>query len=477
MFEALKQTNYYRWLIFGVTALGTFMATLDASIVNVALPVISQKLGAELSVVQWVVSAYLLVISSLLPLFGKVGDMYGRRRVYLSGMVLFAIGSLICGMSNTIWMLVIARIVQAVGASMLMSNAPAIVSTTFPGKDRGRALGMNGTVVALGSLTGPSLGGILVGTLNWQSIFYINIPIAIAAVLFGYAILPADEQQTVKPFDYMGAVLFALAMTSLLLVVSHGQEWGWASPYVYSISLVAFIGFSAFFYHEIHVEYPMIELSLFKNWTLLSGNIAGMLSFMAMFSNNMLLPFYLHTILLLSPTQIGIAITPFPLLLAVTAPASGYLSEKMNPAILTTAGLSLTMGGLLYMSTLDASSTIWHVIISQAVMGIGNGLFQSPNNNSVLSSVPKSKVGLVSGINALVRNVGMVSGVAISVAVFENHKHQILSSIAQPDVSEQIAAFLSAYHASLIVAACFAGIGAMISFNRRGYLEKSPEKD
>ncbi|MBP2631960.1 MAG: drug resistance transporter, EmrB/QacA subfamily [Firmicutes bacterium] len=477
MFETLKQKNYHRWLIFCVTALGTFMATLDASIVNVALPVISQNLGAELSVVQWVVSAYLLTISSLLPLFGKVGDMYGRRRVYLFGMALFALGSFFCGMSNTIWSLVIARILQAVGASMLMSNAPAIVSTTFPGQDRGRALGMNGTVVALGSLTGPSLGGILVGTLNWQSIFYINIPIAILAVLFGYVILPADEQQTVTPFDYMGAALFALSMTSLLLVVSHGQEWGWDSPIVYGISFVALVGFSIFFYHEIHVEHPMIELALFKNWTLLSGNIAGMLSFIAMFSNNILLPFYLHTILSLAPTQIGLAITPFPLLMAVTAPVSGYLSERVNPAILTTSGLSLTMCGLLYMSALDANSTIWHVIISQAVMGIGSGMFQSPNNNSVLSSVPKSKVGLVSGINALVRNIGMVSGVAISVSVFENHKHQILSSIVEPSSAEQIAAFLSAYHTSIIVAACFAGVGAMISFNRRGYLKKLSEQE
>lgn len=477
MFETLKQKNYHRWLIFCVTALGTFMATLDASIVNVALPVISQNLGAELSVVQWVVSAYLLTISSLLPLFGKVGDMYGRRRVYLFGMALFALGSFFCGMSNTIWSLVIARVIQAVGASMLMSNAPAIVSTTFPGKERGRALGMNGTVVALGSLTGPSLGGILVGTLNWQSIFYINIPIAILAVLFGYVILQTDEQQTVKPFDYMGAGVFALAMTSLLLVVSHGQEWGWDSPTVFSISLVAFVGFSIFFYHETHIEHPMIELALFNNWTLLSGNIAGMLSFIAMFSNNILLPFYLHTILSLAPTQIGLAITPFPLLMAVTAPVSGYLSEKVNPAILTTSGLSLTMCGLLYMSTLDANSTIWHVIISQAVMGIGSGMFQSPNNNSVLSSVPKSKVGLVSGINALVRNIGMVSGVAISVSVFENHKHQILSSIVEPSRAEQIAAFLSAYHTSIIVAACFAGVGAMISFNRRGYLKKLSEQE
>ena len=174
MKNEIRQLKYYRWLIFSVMVLGTFMAVLDSSIVNVALPIIAINLGVELPIVQWVVSAYLLVITITLPVFGKMGDLYGRRKVFLLGLMIFTLGSLLCGISSGIYSLIIARAVQAIGASILMSNSPAIISVTFPGKERGRALGMIGSVVALASMSGPSLGGLLVGIFNWQSIFYIN---------------------------------------------------------------------------------------------------------------------------------------------------------------------------------------------------------------------------------------------------------------------------------------------------------------
>lgn len=470
MQKKLKQLSYYRWIIFSVTVTGTFMAVLDSSIVNVALPLIATSFGVDLAMAQWIVSAYLLVISSLLPLFGKVGDMYGRRKVYLLGFVIFTIGSLLCSLSNSIWILVASRIVQAIGASILMSNSPAIVSATFPGKERGRALGMTGTVVALASMTGPSLGGILVGQFNWQSIFYINLPIGLVAYVLGYLILPEEERTSQGTFDFMGAILFALGMTGLLVVLSHGQEWGWGSSPVLIISVVTVVLLSLFVWHEGRVKHPMIDLSLFKRWPFLAGNVSGLLSFMAMFSNNMLLPFYLHSVLLLSPTEIGLAITPFPLLMAVTAPVSGYLSERVSPVVLTSSGLSILMLGLLYLSTLDAQSVVWQVAIGQAVMGIGNGMFQSPNNNSVLSSVPTSKVGLASGISALMRNVGMISGIAVAVSVFESKRKQELAGLTTLDNTAYLHAFLSAYHVALVIGACFAGFGAIISLSRKGHV-------
>jgi len=188
-----------------------------------------------------------------------------------------------------------------------------------------------------------------------------------------------------------------------------------------------------------------------------------------MFSSNMLLPFYLHTILFLSPTEIGLAITPFPLLMAVAAPISGYLSERVSPVVLTSTGLSIMMIGLLYLSTLNAQSVIWQVVIGQAIMGLGTGIFQSPNNNSVLSSVPAQKVGLASGISALMRNVGMVSGIAVAVSVFDNKLQQELAGVVLPDQATYIGAFLSAYHTALVIGACFAGIGVIISLSRKGH--------
>ena len=469
MQERLRRLPYYRWLIFGVAVMGTFMAVLDSSIVNVALPLIGASLGVELPEVQWVVTAYLLVITILLPLFGKVGDLYGRRRVYLLGFVIFTIGSLLCGISYNIWILVVARIVQAVGASMLMANAPAIVGVTFPGKERGRALGMIGTVVALASMVGPSFGGVLVGIFSWQSIFYINLPIGLCAYVAGYLILPIEEECQRGSFDVRGAILFAVGMTGLLLVLLKGQEWGWDSYLVNVMSGITVVLLGIFFWYEGEVENPMIDLSLFKCWPFLAANVSGLLAFMALFSNIILLPFYLHSILLLSPAEIGLAITPFPLLMAVIAPVSGYLSERTNSALLASAGLGIMMVGLFYLSTLTAQSVIWHVVIGQGIMGLGHGMFQSPNNNSVLSSVPKEKVGLASGMIALMRNIGMVSGTAVTVSVFEWTRQLELTRSAFPSQAANISAFLTAYHDALIVGACFAGLGALVSLSRTGH--------
>jgi EmrB/QacA subfamily drug resistance transporter len=365
---------------------------------------------------------------------------------------------------------VAARVLQAIGASMLMSNSPAIVSVTFPGKERGRVLGMNGTVVALAAMAGPSLGGILVGLFNWQWIFYINLPIGIIAYLLGYYILPKEEQHSSGTFDFMGAALFAVGMTGLLVVLSQGEEWGWNSLAILITTIVSIIILSIFVWNEGRATHPMIDLTLFKRWPFSAGNVSGLLSFMAMYSSSMLMPFYLHSVMLLTPTQIGLAITPFPLLMAVAAPVSGYLSERVSPVILTTSGLGILASGLVYLSTLNAQSVIWQVIIGQAVMGIGNGMFQSPNNNSVLSSVPVSKVGLASGISALMRNVGMVSGTAVAVSVFESKRQQELANVAILNNDAYISAFLSAYHVALLIGACFAGLGLIISLSRKGHV-------
>jgi EmrB/QacA subfamily drug resistance transporter len=471
MEQVLPFQNKQRWLIFGVTAIGTFMSTLDASIVNVALPEISASLHSPLPLVQWVVSAYLLSICCLLPLFGRAGDMFGRRRIYSLGVVVFTIGSVFCGSAFSIFALIAARIAQGVGAAMLMSNAPAIVAATFTGPDRGRALGMVGMIVALGSMTGPTVGGFLVDALGWKSIFYVNVPIGIFGVLAALALLPKQERLYQEAFDFIGAILFAVAISFFLLIVSHGQEWGWSSPTVIGLGVTAVLTFSAFIYQEKHTLSPMIDLKLFEIWTFLSGNITGLLSFMAIFCNTMLLPFYLASILHLPPAQIGLLMTPFPLLLVVVAPISGYLSEQINPAILSGIGLVVTTVGLAFIGTLDGQSTLLAVVLGQALLGLGNGLFQSPNNNSVMSSVPLAKLGIAGGINALVRNVGMVCGIAFSVSIFENRHAAAVSGILTPSPSQEITAFLYAYHIALTFGACLAGISALLSFYRSKHIK------
>jgi EmrB/QacA subfamily drug resistance transporter len=466
----LKSSSHYRWYILANVSIGTFMSTLDASIVNVALPTISADLHSELSVLQWVVTAYLLVISSLLPVFGRIADLVGRKRIYSIGFLVFTLGSLLCGLAQNIWFLVAMRIVQAIGAAMLMSNSAAIITATFPPQERGRALGLTGTVVALGSLSGPAIGGLLLGMTSWRFIFYLNLPIGIIGYFAAQVILPPDHPRKNKEtFDTLGAVFFSIGMIFVLFALSNGQDWGWSSAPILIGLILGTTLLISFFITETRVSHPMIDLSLFKNRPFFIGNLSGFLSFVAMFSNMMLMPFYLQHILNFQPLQVGLIMTANPLIMAIVAPISGRASDRLGPVALTTTGLAITSLGLFYLTTVSSVSTAWYVIPGPLLMGLGAGLFQSPNNSSVMSSVPKAKLGVAGGINALVRNVGMVVGTALAVTLFDNRQAAVLSGIQNPDITLQTSAFLSAYHTVLYTGAVIALLAVFISLNRKGY--------
>jgi EmrB/QacA subfamily drug resistance transporter len=449
------------------------MATLDSSIVNVALPTISGKLHADLSTLQWVVTAYLLTISSLLPVFGRIADLLGRRRVFSFGFLVFTLGSILCGLAPNIWVLIGMRILQAIGASMLMANSAALIIANFPPKERGRALGLTGTVVALGSLTGPALGGILVGLLNWRFIFFINLPIGILGYLAARIILPHDKpQQNKGTFDFVGALFFTIGMISLMFAISNGQSWGWSS---YPILVGLFLGtlsLAFFFLTEIRVPNPMIDLSLFRIHPFFIGNITGLLSFVALFANLMLMPFYLQQVLNYNPAQVGLVMTAFPLTMAIIAPLSGYASDRIGPAILTTGGLLVTALGFFYLSTLTTTSLFWQIVPGPLLMGLGAGLFHSPNNSSVMSSVPPPKLGVASGISALVRNIGMVIGIAFSVSLFQNREASLLAGVNNPTSLQQVTAFMGAYHTVMLASMSIALIAALISLNHKDSSKK-----
>lgn len=469
--EIKSNSQRYRWFILGIISVGTFMGNLDSSIVNVALPTISQSLNADLSILQWVATAYLLTITSLLPNCGRIADMLGRKRVYSMGFVFFILGSFLCGIAHNVWFLIAMRILQGIGASMLMANSPAIVTAVFPPQERGRALGIIGTVVALGNLAGPGIGGILVGLVGWRAIFYINLPIGIIGYIAARLILPDDitpkEQQN---FDFIGAALFTLGMSSLLLAVNNGQDWGWQSTPILIGLALGILLLGLFFYIETRVNDPIIDLSLFRNWPFLAGNLSGVIFFIATFSYPILMPFYLQNMLFYNPSQVGLLMMAFPLMMAVVSPISGYVSDRIGPVFLCTAGLLLTAVGLYCLSTLTLTSNIRQILLGPIMLGIGAGLFNSPNNSSVMSSVHQSKLGVAGGITALVRNVGMVIGIAFSVALFENRQDSIFSTLGNQSPTLKVQAFLTAYHTVMYVAIGIAILGALISLNRKGYV-------
>lgn len=468
MQEKLQHLPYYKWLIFSVMSIGVFMATMTASVVNVALPPITIALHTDIPTAQWVVTAYLLAITSMLPLVGRLGDVWGRRFVYGFGFIGFTTGSLLCGIADSIGMLIGFRVVQAVGAATLMANGMAIVTENFPASERGRVLGLTGTIVALGSLSGPGVGGILVEMFGWHAIFFINIPIGLLGYVGVRLILPFDRNLQQEKIDYLGAGLFTVSMVSLLLALSYGTKWGWLSINTMACLGLAVVLFMLFIRQETRIDYPMLELSIFKIWEFSTGNLVGMLSFMAMFSNTLLLPYFLHDVLAFTPAKTGLIMSAFPLVMAITAPLSGSLSDKVGPGILTTTGMGILAMGLVLAAKLQLDAGLWLIMLSQALMGLGNGLFQSPNNNSVMSCVQPRQLGVAGGINALARNFGMVCGTAIAVSILEYRRAAALSGVSQPTEVQQVAAFMDGYQAALLVGAAFAVIGAVVSFHRSG---------
>ncbi len=472
LYSRINQSPNLRWFIFAVVLLGGFMSTLDSSIVNVALPTISTKFKVDLSTIQWIVTAYLLAISSLLPAFGRLSDLFGRKKIFSTGFLLFTIGSALCGLSGNIWFLVGMRVLQAVGASMLMSNSQAIIVSCFPFEERGRAMGMTGTVIALGALTGPALGGFLVSWTGWRSIFYVNVPIGIFAYLVARIILPADTEKKEVAFDYKGSALFALGLIGLLYAINNGQDFGWTSLSILISFVSGIVLLGVFFYAELRVEDPLIDFSIYRNRPFMIGNLSAFLNFFANFANTMLMPFYLQQVLNYSTSMVGLMMAIFPVCMAILAPISGYASDKMGPVALTTGGLFINTGGFLYLLTVTTHSTLWQIIPGQFLLGVGTALFQSPNNSSVMSAVRRDQVGIAGGLNALVRNLGMILGTSLSVLLFENRQTALLTGIFQPTEYQTASAFVSAYHIVMFVAAGIMLIAALISLNRRGYALK-----
>lgn len=410
-----------RWRILPVVLLGPFMATLDSSIVNVALPNMARRLSVGINTIQWVVTSYLIVISALVLIFGRIADIIGKATVFQYGFVIFSLGSLLCGISKTVEFLIFSRIIQAIGAAMTMSSNQGLIAAIFPLNERGRALGLSATTVALGTMLGPPLGGIMVEIFNWESIFIINVPIGIVAFFLGRKMLPKEEKkENTTDFDSKGAILFIFFVVSLFWAMLSGEKLGWKNKYIIISFIIASTSFITFYFVEIREKSPMLDFSMFHNKLFNVSIFCAFVSFLVIFCYNIIHPFYLQYIMNISPARAGILMMVYPISAGIIAPISGYISDKLGSEILTFFGLLITTIGLVLLGYLNTSSTYFDIVIRIAILGSGNGLFQSPNNAIVMSLVHKSKLGIAGSINALVRNMGMVFGIAFSVALLYN---------------------------------------------------------
>lgn len=417
-----------KWWVLAAVACGTFMATLDASIVNIALPTLTKELGPDLPRVKWVIIIYLLMITCLLLPFGRLSDIKGRKNIFQLGFVVFVLGSACCGFAPNLSWLITARILQAIGASMLMANGPAIITQAFPSTERGRALGTLAMVVSAGLISGPSLGGLLISSLGWRSIFWLNIPIGLLGVYLAQKHIEEDPKcRPVMPFDWAGAILQTILLISFIIMfdppavsVSGSLPFPVSRWLLGAATLVIGVLF-------IKVEYdapaPLFDLSLLRNRTFWTANLSSYLMFVATSSVVVLMPFFLEEVMKYPTHTAGIFMTIIPVSVLIVAPISGRLSDRFGSQELSFLGALIGAAGLFGMAGvfgngISAGISTAALATGLASIGIATGLFQSPNNNAIMGSVPSHKLGVASALLATVRNMGLVTGTGLATTLF-----------------------------------------------------------
>lgn len=399
-------------------ATGIFLATIDGSIVNIALPTMQSDLQTSFSTVQWVVLGYLLTIAMLLLSIGRWADMVGKKRIYSAGYLVFMAGSLACGLSASIGVLIAARVFQAIGGAMMMALGTAIITENFPPQERGKALGISGLMVSLGIITGPTLGGVILGALSWHWIFFVNLPVGVVGTLLVVKYVPDIVPGVKQKFDFLGAGLLLVSLTCFLLGLTIGEVRGFSDLIVLML-FAGFILFLALFIRtEACVEQPMIDLALFRNGLFSVNLITGFLSFIGTAGTILLMPFYLENVRGYPPQTIGLMLAVVPATVGIIAPISGMLSDRVGTRPLTVIGLAIMVLGFLSISTLQVDTSIGGYILRFIPMGFGIGFFQSPNNNAIMSSAPRNRLGVASGLQALTRTLGQTTGIAILGAIW-----------------------------------------------------------
>jgi EmrB/QacA subfamily drug resistance transporter len=455
--------------IIATIAIGSFMSALDSSVVNIALPQISTHFNAPMSTIEWVVMSYLLVISSLLLTYGRIGDMYGHKKIYQTGFVLFTLGSLLCGFSPTIGILIAARAFQAIGAGMLMSVGPAIVTDVTSAKERGKALGINAVAVSVALATGPILGGALTSQFGWQSIFFINVPIGIIGYTMVAKFIPESAKKGVQKFDILGAVLVFFSLAALLLPISYAEYLGWTNPIVIISIIFSIALFIIFIFVEKRSVSPMVDLTMFQNRLFSMSNISALINFVAQFSIVLIMPFYFQQLRGMSPSNAGMMMIAMPLSTTLIAPISGSVSDKIDSRYLSSSGMLLITVGMLFLSRININSSTVRIISNLFVIGLGIGMFQAPNNSAVMGSVPDTRRGIASSVLATMRNIGMVLGIAIAGAVFTGEQNYLNISLKAKGITGEalrVQSFTGAFHVTYVMAACIAGVAIVTSLLR-----------
>jgi EmrB/QacA subfamily drug resistance transporter len=465
-----------RWWTLGAMCFALFMMMLDNTVVNVALPSIQRDLHASLSSLEWTVSAYTLSLAVLMVTGGRLGDIFGRRRLFVFGVAVFGLSSLIIGLSPNDAVLVAFRAVQGVGAACMMPASLAIITQSFPPHERGTAIGTWAGVSALALAIGPVIGGILTQDVSWRAIFFINPPIAVVAIAVTLFAARESRDHTVDTtVDYPGITTLTAGLASLVLALIESNTWHWGSPAVIGLLAVAVVSLGAFVAIEQRVAAPLLDFSFFRNRTSAGVNLVGFIVSFAMFAQFFFITLYMQNVMHLSPIATGIRFLPATAVIVVMGPLAGRLTDRVGPRPLMTVGLLLVAVSLLVQTSLTVHSSSLPLLGGFVLMGLGMGLVMSPMSTAAMNAVDRTKAGAASGVLAMSRMIGSTLGVAVMGAIVTAvsksylHSHAGLLRTESPTAVAH-EAFVSALSTGLTVGAiatALASVAAWVLVARR----------
>jgi EmrB/QacA subfamily drug resistance transporter len=419
-----KAKHGSHWYVVATVCIGAFMAALDASIINVALPNLEQQFHTQMNEIEWVSLAYLLSLASTILIFGRLADMIGRRPLYTIGFIIFSFSSLFCGLAPTLSILIVCRIIQGIGAALLQANSVSIITFATPKDDLGKAIGFQASAQGIGLSLGPVVGGVLLSLFSWKWLFFINLPVGIIGTILGIIFLPKDDVMNKgKKFDFVGALLIIPSIISIIYILNMGLKLGWGSNLIVVCYMMAISTTFLFIKYERKKTQPLVDVSLFKHLPFTMGNITSIMSFIVMYAVLLLTPYYLDQVKHLHVFQAGIVITAVPIGMTITTPISGVMSDHRGPAIPAIIGLSMATAGALILSFINMTGTYILTCVGLLLVGAGIGMFTPPNNSHVMGNVPKNALGVAGGILNMSRTIGMSLGITLGGLSYQFFMH------------------------------------------------------
>jgi EmrB/QacA subfamily drug resistance transporter len=444
-----------KWWTLAAVAFGLFMIMLDNTIVNVALPSIERDLHMSISSLEWIVTAYALTFAALLITGGKLGDYYGRRKMFILGLAVFTLSSLACGFAPNAGFLIGMRAVQGAGSALMNPATLSIITATFAPSERGRAIGIWAGTSAMALSIGPLLGGLIVDNLNWNWIFFVNVPVGVVGIVVSTLVIRESRDTSAEQsIDFPGLLTSGLGLLALCYALIEGNKHGWASAEIVGLFAASVVLLGAFVLLEARQRLPMLDLSLFRNSTFSGSNLVALLVSLGMFGVFFYVSLYVQNILGYSPTKAGATFLPMTLLIVVIAPLAGHFSDVIGSRWLMGVGMTLLgVGGLLY-QRIGVHTSYWVLLPPMLVGGVGMAMTMSPMTSAAMASVPIDKAGVGSGVLNSFRQVGGSLGIALMGAILVSYTHP---------GSRNPQDFVNGLHAALLTSAGIAFAAAIVA--------------